>query len=121
MRSWKIVLAVLLSAVLVAALLACGSYYRYESGYGHPPPWEVGGGPYIRYYYYPDVHIYYRPDRHYYYYHHDREWRRAKRLPDKYQLRGGRVKLRMRDEEPFRWHGDVEKRFPPRGDGRRKW
>ncbi len=123
MRSAKIVLAILVPIVLAAALSGCGTYYEYDespgAGISSPPPWEAerGLGTTMHYYYYPQVKIYYNLEREVYFYHYEGQWQVASQLPSNVKVSGRRVTLEMGEEEPFKWQGEVEKRYPPEPEG----
>jgi hypothetical protein len=59
------------------------------------------------------VRIYYNLDRKVYYYYYEGQWRIASSLPHNVKIRGDYVELGMDTDKPFRYHREVEKKYPP--------
>lgn len=114
----------LVALFLVFGMLmsAAGCRGYYGAGYGYepapppgPPPWAPAHGYRAkhRYHYYPDARIYFDIERRIYFYYSDGYWRSASTLPVTIVISGTYVLLEMDDDKPYKWHKEVEKRYPP--------
>jgi outer membrane lipoprotein SlyB len=89
--------------------------YAYR-GKGGPPPWAPAHGYRAKhsYRYYPDSYVYYNPQRDLYYYRYAGRWVESELLPVNIYLdEGAYVVLEMDEDEPYRFHNDVVKQYPP--------
>ena len=80
------------------------------------PPYAPGyqESDYIEYYYYPSVGVYYQFTTGYYYYYSNRRWIRTRFLPSHIHLhRDDRVRLRLRDREPYLHHDEHRRLYRP--------
>ncbi len=104
--------------VLAVVLLALGSmagcvYAPVREG---PPPHAPAYGYrypyYYDYYYYPSVPLYFHIYTGYYYYHDHGRWVRTKVLPRNIHIQHyDRVKLRIEDDQPYRWYNQHQKQY----------
>lgn len=133
------VLSVLVAASLTLA--GCGERvvvqtggepdYRQGGPPGHqgPPPWAPAHGYRAkhRYRYYPSSEIYYDVGRGVYIYYSGGRWQVSVSLPREIRLDTGKyVSLEMDTDEPYRYHDEVRRRYPPgqiekRGRGKPDW
>ena len=73
-----------------------------------------GGDSMYRYHYYPDVHVYFDVRRRLYFYLSDGAWKVAIRLPHHLRVGlGGHVNVDLRTREPYRFHRDHRRTYPP--------
>lgn len=118
-----LLVALILALGMLLFNLGCSGYYR-EGGFTYgpkegPPPWAPAHGyrekfQYTHhYYYYPQVKIYYNLDRKVYYYYYEGQWQVASSLPHNVKIRGGYVELGMDTERPYKYHHEVEEKYPP--------
>jgi hypothetical protein len=118
-----LLLALVFTLGVLLSALGCSGYYR-GGGFAYgpkegPPPWAPAHGYREKhqynhhYYYYPQVRIYYNLDRKVYYYYYEGQWRIASSLPHNVKIRGDYVELGMDTDKPFRYHREVEKKYPP--------
>ena len=118
-----------------------GVYVGDEPTYRHeppPPPHEEGPPPWApahgyrakhHYRYYPSSYVYYDTARSLYFYSEAGRWHVSVSLPSSIRIDvGDYVSLDMDTDEPYRYHSDVEKRYPPgrqkkksKGRGKDKW
>ena len=127
--------------LLIAACSSVGIHIGDEPSYRQePPPPERGGGPppwapahgyraKHHYRYYPPSQVYYDPGREAYFYYEGGRWQISVSLPSSIHVDvNDYVRLDMDADEPYRYHGDVVKRYPPgkqkkksKGKGKGKW
>ena len=112
------------SCITLSGCLATGTGYR-DRGDSHvetlhrekaPPPWAPAHGYRAKhqYRYYPSSHVYYDTGRGIYFYYGDGKWRISVSLPSHIHIDAGDyVSLEMNTDEPYRFHPDVVKRYPP--------
>ncbi len=84
--------------------------------HGGPPPWAPAHGYRAKYQYryYPSPQIYYDTGRSIYFYYRDGQWEVSAQIPASLQVQlGDSVFLEMDTGQPYRYHGDVIKRYPP--------
>ncbi len=86
----------------------------YERGHKGPPPWAPAHGYRAKYHYryYPDSYVYYNEDRDLYYYRYAGRWVESPLLPSNIYL-DDYVVLEMDVDEPYRFHSDVVREYPP--------
>jgi len=125
---------------LVAACHSVGVHIGDEPTYRSGPPPERGGGPppwapahgyraKHQYRYYPSSQVYYDTGRGIYFYYEGGRWQASVSLPSSIHIDVGRyVSLDMDADEPYHYHSDVVKRYPPgkqkkksKGKGKGKW
>lgn len=83
---------------------------------GGPPPWAPAHGYRAkhRYRYYPSSHVYCDTSRGIYFYYEGGTWRAGASLPASVHIDvGDYVSLEMDTDEPYRYHSEVIKRYPP--------
>jgi hypothetical protein len=103
-----------LFSVLVTIFLLSTGCVVHES-YGDPYPWSPAHSYRAKhhYRYYPSFSLYFDIDRNLYFYHEGGKWKRGKSYPHGLQQRdGGFVSIDMDTDKPYKWHSDVEKRYP---------
>jgi hypothetical protein len=112
--------------ILLFALSACqhggvvmgtqsDSEYRSEKK-GGPPPWAPAHGYRAKhqYRYYPSLYVYFDIDRKIYFYFEGDEWKLVVTLPENIKIDGHEyVTLQMDSEEPYVYHVDVVRNYPP--------
>jgi hypothetical protein len=93
-----------------------------------PPPWAPAHGyrAKYQYYYYPSSHVYYDTVRSVYFYYSGEKWTASVSLPSSVRIDVNEyVTLEMDTHEPYRYHPEVVKRYPPgqqkKGSGKGKW
>ena len=81
-----------------------------------PPPWAPAHGyrAKYKYRYYPSSHVYYDTGRSLYFYYSNGDWRMSISLPsrihiDVYDF----VALEMDADKPYKYHSEVQKKYPP--------
>ncbi len=81
-------------------------------------PWAPDGhrGQY-EYYYYPGPSVYFDKHRDLYYYHDGGHWQESHTPPPNFHTGNPHRELRLDTDKPYKYHSDVERRFPP-GPGR---
>lgn len=108
---------ILILAGCAGTTVLIGDEPQYRGGGpGGPPPWAPAHGYRAkhRYMYYPSVQIYYDPARRLYFYFSDGAWRSSGRLPkEKPANLGKSVVLQMDTDQPFQFHPEVLKSYPP--------
>ena len=93
----------------------------YERGYEHPenrsgpPPWAPAHGYRSKQYrYYPSAQVYFDMRRDVYFYYRKGDWRVSARLPGGIRTSMGRyVTLEMDTEQPYKYHQEVVREYPP--------
>ena len=103
-----------LFSVLVTIFLLSTGCVVHES-YGDPYPWSPGHSSRAKYHYryYPSLSVYFDIDRNLYFYPEGSKWKRGNSFPRGLQHKeGGYVGLDMDTDKPYKWHSDVEKRYP---------
>jgi len=118
----KIIRSVWIIFVLVVAAACTGTIvseprpvYAPANGHG-PPPWAPAHGYRAKhhYYYYPGTHVYFDVGRSLYFYHDGGRWRTSARLPVGISINFNEyVTLDMDTDRPYKYHGEVVKRYPP--------
>jgi hypothetical protein len=98
---------------------------------GGPPPWAPAHGYRAKhqYRYYPSSYVYYDTGRSMYFYYEGGRWLASVSLPSSIHIDvGDYVNLDMDTDQPYRYHSDVVKRYPPgqlkkksKGKGKEKW
>lgn len=86
-----------------------------ESAKG-PPPWAPAHGyrAKYKYRYYPNHSVYYDTGRHIYFHYEGGRWRVSASLPIGIRLGlTDYVTLEMGTDRPYKYHRDVERRYPP--------
>ncbi len=81
-----------------------------------PPPWAPAHGHRAkhRYYYYPESYVYFDAGRRVYFYYYGNGWRVSVSLPAEIHIDVSKyVMLDMDADEPYQFHSDVVKRYPP--------
>lgn len=81
-----------------------------------PPPWAPAHGYRAKhhYYYYPSSHVYYDTGRSLYFYYSGGNWTASVSLPSAIRIDVNEyVTLEMDTHEPYRYHAEVAKRYPP--------
>lgn len=81
-----------------------------------PPPWAPAHGhrAKYRYYYYPSSRVYHDRARGLYFYYKDSEWKVSVSLPVWLRIDVNEsVTLEMDSDRPYKYHDEVEKRYPP--------
>lgn len=104
-----------------------------------PPPWAPAHGRRAkhRYHYYPASYVYFDVGRKVYFYYDSNRWQASVSLPAGIHIDVNKyVMLDMDVDEPYRFHPDVVKRYPPgqlrkldednekergKGKGKEKW
>ena len=95
-----------------------------------PPPWAPAHGYRAKhqYRYYPSSHVYYDTGRSLYFYYSGGKWEASVSLPSLIRIDvNDYVTLEMGTSEPYRYHTDVVKQYPPGlqkkgpGKGKGKW
>jgi hypothetical protein len=88
--------------------------YYYERGRKGPPPWAPAHGyrAKYRYRYYPNSYVYYNEDMDLYFYRYAGRWVESPLLPSNIYL-DDYVVLEMDVEDPYRFHNDVVREYPP--------
>jgi hypothetical protein len=97
-------------------------------GYEHPggpPPWAPAHGHRAKQYqYYSSQQVYFDVQREVYFYYSDGDWRVSVSLPDSLRVNlGEHVTLEMETDQPYIYHADVVKQYPPgqaKGKGKAK-
>ena len=85
----------------------------YEPG---PPPWAPAHGYRAKhhYYYYPESYVYFDVGRRAYFYYYGNGWHVSVSLPAQIHVDVNTyVTLDMDADEPYRYHSEVVKRYPP--------
>ena len=99
------------------------------------PPWAPAHGRRAkhRYHYYPESYVYFDVGRKVYFYYYGNKWQASVSLPVGIHIDASKyVMLDMDVDEPYRFHSDVVKRYPPgqpkkldkdkgKGKGKEKW
>jgi len=116
-----------------------GSDYEHNSrGFPHnekkgPPPWAPAHGHRAkhRYHYYPYSQVYYNQNQGSYIYYSNGKWVISVALPDRIKINvNDYVTLEMDTDQPYQYHTEVIKRYPPgqtkkykgkKGKGKNKW
>lgn len=81
-----------------------------------PPPWAPAHGyrAKYRYYYYPESYVYFDIERRIYFYLSGNGWHASVSLPSGININfNNYVLLEMDVSEPYRFHTEVVKRYPP--------
>jgi hypothetical protein len=81
-----------------------------------PPPWAPAHGRRAkhRYHYYPESYVYFDIGRKVYFYYSGNRWQASVSLPVGFHIDVNTyVVLEMDVDEPYRFHSDVVKRYPP--------
>jgi len=81
-----------------------------------PPPWAPAHGhrAKYRYYYYPETYVYFDINRRLYFYFHTNRWIASVSLPTGIYIDvNNYIVLDMDVDEPYRYHSEVVKRYPP--------
>ena len=81
-----------------------------------PPPWAPAHGYRAKhqYHYYPSSHVYYDTGRRLYFYYSSGRWEASVSLPASVRIDVNEyVTLEMDSSEPYRYHPDVVRRYPP--------
>ena len=81
-----------------------------------PPPWAPAHGYRAKhkYRYYPSSRIYYDTGREIYFYYKNGDWRVSVSLPVGIRIDvNDYVTLEMNADKPYRYHSEVEKKYPP--------
>lgn len=100
-------------------VISSGSPPERHPGYekeGPPPPWAPAHGyrAKYRYYYYPTARVYHDRERGLYFYYRDGEWKISVSLPVWIRIDVNEsVTLEMDSDRPYKYHAEVEKRYPP--------
>lgn len=87
---------------------------------GGPPPWAPAHGYRAKYQYryYPSAQIYFDTGRNIYFYYRNGQWEVSAQIPASLQVQlGDSVTLEMNTDQPYRYHPDVVKRYPPGHSG----
>ena len=82
-----------------------------------PPPWAPAHGyrAKYQYYYYPNSQVYYDSNRGLYFYYSNEKWEFSVSLPSFINLdKNISVVLEMDADEPYIYHSEVVKRYPPK-------
>ena len=97
-----------------------------------PPPWAPAHGhrAKYRYRYYPNSQVYFNENRGNYIYYRNGNWEVSVSLPDRIRIEvNDYVTLEMDTDQPYRYHDDVNRKYPPgqmkkdkdKGKGKDKW
>ena len=109
----KIIPRIGLFSVLGTIFLLCTGCVVHES-YGDPYPWSPGHRSRAQYHYryYPSLSLYFDIDRNLYFYPEKGKWKRGASYPYGRPQRGVSIILDMDTDKPYKWHSEVEKRYP---------
>jgi hypothetical protein len=107
---------------------ASGQPGQADRGYQHgggPPPWAPAHGHRAKQYqYYASAQVYFDVERKIYFYYSDGDWRVSASLPDSIRVNLGEyVTLEMGTDQPYIYHSDVVRQYPPgqsKGKGKGK-
>jgi hypothetical protein len=101
-----------LFSVLVTFFLLNTGCVVHES-YGDPYPWSPAHSNRAKYHYryYPSLYVYFDIDRNLYFYPEGGKWKRGESYPYGRQ-HSGFIPLDMDTDKPYKWHSEVEKRYP---------
>jgi hypothetical protein len=94
---------------------------RSEKG---PPPWAPAHGYRAKhhYHYYPESYVYFDVGRRVYFYYYGNGWQVSVLLPAQFYIDANiYVTLDMDTDEPYRYHPEVAKRYPPGYHKKRDW
>ncbi len=101
--------------------------YKHREHRGGPPPWAPAHGYRAKKYrYFPSAQIYFDLQRDVYFYYSNGEWQVSASLPGRIRAQlGEHITLEMGTDEPYRYHSEVVKKYPPgrsrgRGKGKRR-
>lgn len=94
-------------------------HYRHSHSKGGPPPWAPAHGHRTKYTYryYPSLQIYHDLTRNLYFYFDTGQWKAYYHPP--IMLTGYSVNLIMATDQPYHYHADVVRKYPP-GRGKSK-
>jgi hypothetical protein len=104
---------VLFNVLFAIFLLSTGCVIN--GSYGYPYPWSPAHTNRAKhhYRYYPSLCVYFDIDRNLFFYPVGGMWKRGSSYPYALNHRGGGfVILDMDTDKPYKWHSDVEKRYP---------
>ncbi|MGQ9645778.1 MAG: hypothetical protein ACUVWO_04470 [Thermodesulfobacteriota bacterium] len=148
MRRWAVALLLAVAIMLLLTTFGCprAVVIKEEEPVYRPAPWEPGPPPWApahgrrakhRYHYYPESYVYFDIGRKLYFFFSDNRWQASVSLPIGIRMDVSRyVVIEMDEGEPYRFHSEVVKRYPPghlkksdedngrgkgKGKGKEKW
>lgn len=118
-------LPIIFLILIIMTILGCSStvilkeeppLYKLPPKEPGPPPWAPAHGyrAKYRYYYYPESYVYFDIERRIYFYFAGSGWRASVSLPSGININlNNYVVLEMDVSEPYHFHSEVVKRYPP--------